>query len=135
MILSSFSPLAPVIGLAEGETRWRGMPEGKNPVNFARLGKSVGFPKSSLAAGKPTGKVSQIISEIQKFRLPTDPNHFYIPHRPDPQRGVSRSSRTLGRGCGGRCSVRHAKAGRRMMLMRTAKSCGSDAPMLALSLR
>jgi hypothetical protein len=54
---------------------------------------------------------------------------------PCPQRGVSRSSRTLGRGCGGRGRVRHASAGRRMMLTRTAKSCGSDAPMPASSLR
>src|ERR1019366_7784724 len=30
------------------------------------------------------------------FPFPFDPNHFYIPPRPIPQRGVSRSSRTRG---------------------------------------
>src|SRR5258708_15855973 len=48
----------------------------------------------------------------------------------------ARSSRTLGTGCSGRCSVRRARmrAGR-MMLTRTAKSCGPDAPTLASSWR
>src|SRR6266478_4651473 len=52
-------------------------------------------------------------------------------------RGVSRSSRTLGTGCDGRGSVRRAgqMARGRMMLTRTAKSCGPGAPTLALSLR
>jgi hypothetical protein len=57
------------------------------------------------------------------------------------ERGVSRSSRTLGAGCGGRGSVvardviaeRHRACGR-TVLLRTAKSCGPDAPMLASSL-
>ena len=46
------------------------------------------------------------------------------------KRGVSRSSRTLGAGCGGRerCSLTNER------VMRTAKSCGPDAPMLASSL-
>jgi hypothetical protein len=29
----------------------------------------------------------RVASEIQKFRLPTDPNHLYIPHRPVPIEG------------------------------------------------
>ena len=46
------------------------------------------------------------------------------------KRGVSRSSRTLGAGCDGRVGD-----ARRAALMRTAKLCGPDAPMLASSLR
>ena len=42
------------------------------------------------------------------------------------KRGVSRSSRTLGAGCGGRFGAK-----RRMARKRTAKSCGPDAPTLA----
>src|SRR5437868_12290170 len=45
-------------------------------------------------------------------------------------RGASRSSRTLGAGCDGRVGD-----ARRAALMRTAKLCGPDAPMLASSLR
>ncbi len=56
-------------------------------------GKSVGSPKSCLVAGEDDEKASQLISEIQKFRLPADPNHFYIPQRPVPQRGDRASSR------------------------------------------
>src|SRR5258705_6270959 len=37
---------------------------------------------------------------------------MHILRRPGPQRGVSRSSRTLGRGCGGRGGVRRAIASR-----------------------
>src|SRR5207248_8805535 len=61
-------------------------------------------------------------------------------------RGVSRSSRTLGTGCGGRGSVgaqsesqggvqpvSDAGASRRTMLLRTAKSCGPDASTPASS--
>src|SRR5271166_2816406 len=44
------------------------------------------------------------------------------------KRGASRSSRTLGAGCGGR-----EGDARRAALTRTAKSCGPDAPTLASS--
>jgi len=73
--------------------------------------------------------VKQIISEIRKFRLPADPNHFYIHHCPVPQRGVGQRHQR-GAGCGGRGS-----AFDEWRCSRTAKSCGSDAPMLASSLR
>ena len=46
------------------------------------------------------------------FRFAVDPNQMHILSRPGPQRGVSRSSRTLGRGCGGRGGVRRATASR-----------------------
>jgi hypothetical protein len=46
------------------------------------------------------------------------------------KRGVSRSSRTLGAGCGGRgCAIDEQR------VRRTAKSCGPDAPALASSLQ
>jgi hypothetical protein len=45
------------------------------------------------------------------------------------KRGGSRSSRTLGAGCGGRVSCEKTNAS----VTRTEKSCGSGAPMLALS--
>jgi hypothetical protein len=41
----------------------------------------------------------------KRFHFTPDPNQNYIQSRPGPQRGVSRSSQTLGRGCGGRGSV------------------------------
>jgi hypothetical protein len=49
---------------------------------------------------------------------------------PARKRGVSRSSRTLGKGCGGREGV-----ARRTTPTRTAKSCGPGAPWLAPSWR
>src|SRR5271169_819086 len=49
------------------------------------------------------------------------------------QRGVSRSSRTLDAGCGGRGSVGCASARGRTALTRTAKSCGPDIPTLMSS--
>jgi hypothetical protein len=52
----------------------------------------------------------------------------FRPSRGLGKRGVSRSSRTLAVGCDGRES-----GARRMLLMRTAKSCGPDAPMQASS--
>ena len=54
---------------------------------------------------------------------------------PSRERGVSRSSRTLGAGCGGRGGVRRAKARGRMTHSRTAKSCGPGAPTLVSSLQ
>jgi hypothetical protein len=53
----------------------------------------------------------------------------FPPSLPD-KRGVSRSSGTLGKGCDGRLWCE-----RRTRPKRTAKSCGSGAPMLASSLR
>src|SRR5258705_10752459 len=77
----------------------------------------------------------RLISDFQKFCLPTDPNQFTDSPCPDPQRGVSRTSRTrVGDAVDAAASGARKRAGR-MMLMRTAKSCGSDAPMLASSLR
>src|SRR5258705_2731168 len=68
--------------------------------------------------------------------LPSGKSALGLPPSRAHKRGASRSSRTLGAGCDGRGSVRRARmrAGR-MMLKRTAKSCRSDAPMLASSLR
>jgi hypothetical protein len=54
--------------------------------------------------------------------------NFTTPAVPSPLRGVSRSSRTWAAGCGGR-----KERQRRGRLLRTAKSCGPDAPTLASS--
>jgi len=53
------------------------------------------------------------------------PKHFRLCKVPPHQRGVSRSSRTLGAGCGGRFG-----AARRTRMRRTAKSCGPHIPTL-----
>src|SRR5450631_1247124 len=82
-----------------------------------------------------------------RFRFPRRANHLYkfAPSRPT-QRGVSRSSRTRDGvrwtrqrfardGIAGRVSACERSTARgRGMLLRTAKSCGPDAPMLASSL-
>jgi hypothetical protein len=63
--------------------------------------------------------------------LPLPPNQRQISRRPVlTKRGASRSSRTLGAGCGGRDGD-----ARRAAPARTAKSCGPDAPTLASSFR
>jgi hypothetical protein len=62
------------------------------------------------------------------FRFYPHPNDGYFCIVPARWRGVSRSSRTLGTECDGRGNVT-----RRMTLLRTAKSCGPDAPTLASS--
>ena len=56
----------------------------------------------------------------------------YLLPSPARKRGVSRSSRTLGRGCDGRLGVRRVFSPDETP-GRTAKSCGPDAAMLALS--
>jgi hypothetical protein len=55
---------------------------------------------------------------------------IYSRHPVPNTRGVSRSSRTLGAGCGGRCGV-----ARRAALKRTAKACGPGLPTLRLRSR
>jgi hypothetical protein len=54
---------------------------------------------------------------------------------PAREKGVSRSSRTLGPECDGRGNIVARLARGRTMLSRTAKSCGPDAPTLASSER
>src|ERR1700730_15155736 len=67
----------------------------------------------------------------RRAALPKTPNQQHRSACPAPlKRGVSRSSRTLGAGCGGR-----GGGARRAAQKRTAKSCGPDAPTLASSLR
>src|SRR5882724_4591120 len=72
---------------------------------------------------------SQIISDLQKFCLPSDPNQFTDSYCPVPIEGRWPTSSTRG---GMRWTRQRA---RRTALTRTAKSCRSDAPMLASSLR
>jgi hypothetical protein len=63
------------------------------------------------------------------FLFSPDPNQFTDSHRPVPQRGVAQRHQR-GAGCGGRGS-----AFDEWRCSRTAKSCRSDAPMQASSLR
>ena|SRR5438105_4466702 len=70
-----------------------------------------------------------VIARIQIERLTLTPNQrFSLRRLALSERGASRSSRTLGAGCGGRFGD-----ARRAALMRTAKPCGPDAPTLASS--
>jgi hypothetical protein len=97
----------------------------------ARTGKSV--PKILSSRKENDEKAPELISEIQKFRLPTDPNHFYIHHRPA-HRGRAHVTNAERDAVDAAASGEQQRAGR-MMLMRTAKSCRSGAPMPASSLR
>ena len=73
-----------------------------------------------------SGTAARITSEIQKFRLPTDPNQFTDSRRPVPSEGrCARHQR--GTGCGGR-----GRRDGRIVLTRTVKSCGSDAEILGV---
>jgi hypothetical protein len=95
------------------------------PILRAGVG-IAGSPKSGRALSLQQGP--RTTSEIQKFRLPTDPNQFTDSRRPVPQRGV-RTSRTRG-GMRWTLAARETNAA----CWRTAKSCRSGAPMQASSL-
>src|SRR5207247_8456927 len=71
----------------------------------------------------------QSISEFQKFRLPTDPNQHYSDSVPS-LRGALRNVINAGRDAVDAGGAKDESAD-----LRTAKSCGSDAPTLASSLR
>jgi hypothetical protein len=87
-------------------------------------------------SGRRRARFARRANLPQPAALISPPNHRHLSGHPVPlKRGVSRSSRTLGAGCDGRGSVRCANARGRMMLSRTAKSCGPDAPTLASSSR
>jgi hypothetical protein len=66
----------------------------------------------------------------RQHALRRTPDTPHIDAVPRPQEGRCASSRTLGAGCDGRGSD-----ARRAALLRTAKSCGPDAPTLASSWR
>src|SRR5450631_3696623 len=106
---------------------------------LARTGEFVETNQSDLGSPVPFAKI---------FRFTRRANHLYkfAPSRPT-QRGVSRSSRTRDGvrwtrqrfardGIAGRVSTCERSIARgRGMLLRTAKSCGPDAPTLASSSR
>jgi hypothetical protein len=73
---------------------------------------------------------------VLKCRIPSGliltPNQPHILRHPVPHRGALAIVINVGAGCGGRGSVRRDKRGR-MMLSRTAKSCGPDTPTLVSS--
>ncbi len=87
----------------------------------------------------------QITSDFQKscqapkskiFCFAPDPNQFTDSHRLVPTRGADRaSSRNAGRDAVDAAASGEQQRAGRMALKRTAKSCRSDAPMLASSLR
>ena len=74
------------------------------PRRFARKIEFVEADQSDLPSPVPFEK---------KFRFAANPNHFHIPRRPVPQRGVSRSSRT-------RVGMRWTRAA----LLTRARACG-----------
>jgi hypothetical protein len=106
----------------------RALPDGRRLVQVR--------PASAVALICPTGKsavVRENLSILPRKNIPLCPSGKSslqtAPSRLD-KRGASRSSRTLGAGCGGRVDD-----ARRAALTRTAKSCGPDAPTLASSFR
>ena len=67
------------------------------------------------------------ISDFQKFCLTAGANQFTDSHRPVPTEGRLAIRHERGAGCGGRGSARDERG-----LLRTAKSCGSDAPIVGV---
>jgi hypothetical protein len=84
------------------------------------------------ACGNPTGKSPKTCPAplLKIFRFSVCANHLHIRRRPVPHRGAARDRHERGAGCGGR--RRRFDEG---ACMRTAKSCGPDAPTLASSFR
>jgi hypothetical protein len=70
------------------------------------------------------------ISDFPNFSLTPKPNHLHIPRRPAPLRGALRNVTNVGRDA---VDAGGALDGR--CWLRTAKSCGPDAPTLASSWR
>jgi hypothetical protein len=100
-------------------------------IHFAtnRLDKRI--PDSRYAASGMTPDLPVVPICRRHFCLRRRANHRHFSARPAPlKRGASRSSRTLGAGCGGRYAARRRRAS-----MRTAKSCGPDASTLASNRR
>src|SRR6478736_10458021 len=93
---------------------------------------------------RPNLPDGQITSDYQKpcqapfakiFRFAPGPNQFTDSHRLVPARGALRTSRNAGRDAVDAAASGEQQRAGRMMPKRTAKSCGSDAPMPASSLR
>jgi hypothetical protein len=104
---------------------------GSATSGFCFYGKFPHVAALMRATCSPTGKseISCPAPFAKRFLFSTDPNHLFISRCLVPSwRGVSRSSQTLGAGCGGRgCAIDEQR------VARTAKSCGPDAPTLASS--
>jgi hypothetical protein len=109
------------------------------PPERGRVGEGVNAGSHCAHAGyAPNGEFSKpdqadatcpvLASKINRFAF--CPNQIHKRRRPVLlTRGVSRSSRTLGAGCGGRGRAEKTNG----VFLRTAKSCGPDAPTLASS--
>jgi len=87
----------------------------------------INSPPKPPACGRRRGP--QKIRNFKKLFLTPDPNQVYVHRRPVPLEGV-RDRHKRGTGCGGRgCAFDERR------VMRTAKSCGPDASVLASSRR
>ena len=104
------------------------------PINLDLWGRAPGELLSASRLICPTGSFAIVLSSPPAknilLRELVETAIEGLPSRTR-QRGVSRSSRTLGAGCGGR-GLRQATND---VDPRTAKSCGPDAPTLASSRR
>ena len=94
------------------------------------------FAKTTAPGGQITSpnqkrvkplRVKYLSSVLQKYMI-------ISPHPASTRRGVSRSSRTLGAGCGGREDVQRAQRAPTKASFRTAKPCGPVPPTLGTSL-
>src|SRR5258705_4947485 len=112
------------------------------------IGWGVLADRTAQSGDLPDGQFvdSAVQPSLQKYSAsPFGRNRFIDSAIPSHKRGVSRSSRTLGTGCGGRGSVLRATGSQggfyesvsdqqhadERRVLRTAKSCGPDAPTLA----
>jgi hypothetical protein len=104
----------------------------RKPVIGRPFARSAG--QSALRAQRDLLNRIKLMLPVQSplakiFPFPSDANHLHIPRHPGPHdRGVSRSSRTLGWD-----AMDASGAADESATLRTAKSCGPDAPTLASS--
>jgi hypothetical protein len=119
-----------------------------SPASCVRDTRAIGSCRSPVicpSGGLSTGVSSPVCKNISVFTSPKSLLELFVSH---PTRGAYHDRDGRGMGCGGRGSVLRAIiAGRverlvsdrqargREMLLRTAKSCGPDAPTLASSSR
>ena len=120
------TPRADLIGRLPADlTRKRGRhPRGERNCVHPRGASS---PGSALAlSGASFGRLLllDLISDFPKFSLTLDPNHLRIPCHPVPREGALAIVNDVEAGSGGRgCAFDERR------VMRTAKSCGPDAPV------
>jgi hypothetical protein len=129
----SFETLAEfIIGPRFARTRWQApQDEGLRKPQFNLRSRSRAAYRDGAWGDLPDGLHGDLCVQPLTKKYSDFPNTQITTISiaiPSHMRGVSRSSRTLGAGCDGRGSD-----ARRAALLRTAKSCGPDAPTLASS--